>query len=148
MVSLNEWLITEQENMKIDKITYQWFLFFSYKWRGIVSAWPQGMRMGRSCSYLNIKQLYQPSLVFLWKHINISWKLTNLGQLFPINVLVIRFQVGRWWSLPYLRFYFTPEWSLIKAYMRIFKRYVYELWDSGDRSGLLASCFWNPSKLC
>lgn len=28
MVSLNEWLITEQENMKIDKITYQWFLFF------------------------------------------------------------------------------------------------------------------------
>lgn len=35
-----------------------------------------------------------------------SW---YMGQLFPINVLVVKFHVGRCWSLFFFKFYFTQE---------------------------------------
>lgn len=109
MVSLNEWLMWEQvkhENL-YNKIIYRWYCF-----RIIKVPWD-----GKGVFVFLIKHIYQSFLIYLWIHIHmrVSRKLTSVGLLFPINVFVVRFQVGRWWSLPYFRFFLTPKWSLIKC---------------------------------
>lgn len=57
------------------------------------------------------------------------WKLTNIWQLFPINVLVVRLHVGRRWSLLYIDVILPQNKALSNTYMRISKRSVYELWN-------------------
>lgn len=113
IVSLNKWLINEQVNMitYITKITCQWFLF-SYK---CLKGEGVCLGLGRVLLFLFFLKTCLPAIFGLsmitFKHkIKAIWKLTNMWQLFPINVLVVRLHVERRaMFITIFRCYFTSE---------------------------------------